>query len=64
MNMNLIFATTLLYDIMRLYISNLFEKITKNELIFLIQQKEIKLCQIWTYPLYKCMLMIEKGDFF
>jgi hypothetical protein len=46
MNMNLIFATTLLYDIMRLYISNLFEKITKNELIFLIQQKEIKLCQI------------------
>jgi hypothetical protein len=40
MNMNLIFATTLLYDIMRLYISDLFEKITKNELIFFKYSKK------------------------
>jgi hypothetical protein len=43
MNMNLIFATTLLYDIMRLYISDLFEKITKNELIFLNTAKRDKI---------------------
>jgi hypothetical protein len=36
MNMNLIFPTTLLYDFMHLqFISDVFEKITSNELKFL-----------------------------